>query len=102
MEVRTSLSLSADTSDHLNSAWPPRVPPRTGSNIERVVCDCYAKWIVVTVCVTVLSCTYRMAGGKGTGILSGVFTFVSREFDSFLANATGSSVRNPFSSAPIS
>jgi hypothetical protein len=30
---RTSLSLSADTSAHLNSAWPPLVPPRTGSNI---------------------------------------------------------------------
>lgn len=30
---RTSLSLSAETSDHLNSAWPPRVPPRIGSNM---------------------------------------------------------------------
>jgi hypothetical protein len=29
----TSRSLSADTSLHLNSAWPPRVPPRVGSNI---------------------------------------------------------------------
>lgn len=30
----TSLSLSAETSDHLNWACPPRVPPRTGSNIS--------------------------------------------------------------------
>ena len=29
----TSRSLSADTSAHLNSACPPRVPPRTGSNM---------------------------------------------------------------------
>ena len=34
IEIRTSLSLSADTSDHLNSACPPRVPPRTGSNMR--------------------------------------------------------------------
>lgn len=32
-ETQTSLSLSAETSDHLNSAWPPRVPPRIGSNM---------------------------------------------------------------------
>jgi len=35
-ETRTSLSLSAETSDHLNSAWPPRVPPRMGSNMTTV------------------------------------------------------------------
>ena len=38
MEVgaRTSRSLSCETSDHLNSACPPRVPPRMGSNIATI------------------------------------------------------------------
>jgi hypothetical protein len=36
-ETHTSLSLSAETSDHLNSACPPRVPPRMGSNMIVVV-----------------------------------------------------------------
>lgn len=34
--IQTSLSLSADTSDHLNSACPPRVPPRIGSNMTEL------------------------------------------------------------------
>jgi hypothetical protein len=38
-KTQTSLSLSAETSDHLNSAWPPRVPPRIGSNMTVLFCS---------------------------------------------------------------
>jgi len=34
----------------------------------------------------------RKANSRNSGLLSGVFNFVSREFEQFVANATGSSV----------
>ncbi|KAJ3513100.1 hypothetical protein NLJ89_g3147 [Agrocybe chaxingu] len=39
------------------------------------------------------------ATAQSSGLLAGVFSFVSREFDSFVANATGSSAAGPSASA---
>ena len=81
--IKTSLSLSAETSDHLNSACPPRVPPLTGSNIEK---------IFVPVWHRLQSTNMSVRNHNSSGLLSGVFGLLSRELESFVATATGANI----------